>query len=113
MHPAVEACCVTGANLGQPIGLLMLSEDAARKRHDPTGRVELERSLGDLLKAVNATLDPHEQMDCLVVMSEAWTVDNDLITPTMKVKRNRIEDAFASHFKHWVRIGTDIVWHEQ
>jgi long-chain acyl-CoA synthetase len=65
------------------------------------------------LKAVNATLDPHEQMDCLVVMSEAWTVDNDLITPTMKVKRNRIEDAFASHFKDWVCMGTEIVWHEK
>jgi long-chain acyl-CoA synthetase len=113
MHPAVEACCVTGANLGQPIGLLMLSEEAARKRHDPAGRVELERSLGDLLKTVNATLDPHEQMDCLVVMTEAWTVDNDLITPTLKVKRNRIEDAFASHFEHWVRMGKDVVWHEK
>jgi long-chain acyl-CoA synthetase len=113
MHPAVEACCVTGANLGQPIGLLMLSEEASRKRHDPAGRAELERSLGDLLKTVNATLDPHEQMDCLVVMTEAWTVDNDLITPTLKVKRNRIEDAFASHFEHWVRMGKDVVWHEK
>jgi hypothetical protein len=31
----------------------------------------------------------------------------------MKVKRNRIEDAFASHFKDWVCMGTEIVWHEK
>ncbi len=35
MHAAVEACCVTGANLGQPIGLLMLNEDAVRNCRTP------------------------------------------------------------------------------
>jgi long-chain acyl-CoA synthetase len=111
MHAAVEACCVTGANLGQPIGLLMLNEDAVRKVDDPAGRVELETSLAEHLKAINQTLDPHEQMDCLVLMTEAWTVDNDLITPTLKVKRNRIEDAFAANFERWARMGKEVVWH--
>ena len=113
MHDAVEACCVTGANLGQPIGLLMLSEDAVRKANDPSGRTELETSLAEHLKAINQSLDPHEQMDCLVLMTEAWTVDNDLITPTLKVKRNRIEDAFSRNFERWARMGKDIVWHEK
>ena len=113
MHGAVEACCVTGANLGQPIGLLMLNEDAVRKLQDPAGRAELEASLADLLQATNRTLDPHEQMACLVAMTEAWTVDNELITPTLKVKRNRIEDLFAADFERWARMGREIVWHEQ
>ena len=113
MHAAVEACCVTGANLGQPIGLLMLNEDAVRKVDDPSGRIELETSLAEHLKAINQALDPHEQMDCLVLMTEAWTVDNDLITPTLKVKRNRIEDAFSSNFERWARMGKEVVWHEK
>jgi long-chain acyl-CoA synthetase len=113
MHAAVEACCVTGANLGQPIALLMLNEDAVRKVGDPTGRVELETSLAEHLKAINQTLDPHEQMDCLVLMTEAWTVDNDLITPTLKVKRNRVDDAFSSNFERWARMGKEVVWHEK
>ncbi len=113
MHGAVEACCVTGANLGQPIGLLMLNEDAVSKLQDPAGRAELEASLADLLRATNRTLDPHEQMACLVAMTAAWTVDNELITPTLKVKRNRIEDMFAADFERWARMGREIVWHEQ
>ncbi len=113
MHGAVEACCVTGANLGQPIGLLMLNDDAVSKLQDPTGRAELEASLADLLRATNRTLDPHEQMACLVAMTEAWTVDNELITPTLKVKRNRIEDMFAADFERWARMGREIVWHEK
>ena len=92
MHGAIEACCVTGANLGQPLALAMLNPDAIRQSADPAGRSQLEASLMAHVKAINETLDPHEQLDCLVVTAEAWTVDNDLITPTFKVKRNRIED---------------------
>ncbi|MFP5397846.1 MAG: AMP-binding protein [Gammaproteobacteria bacterium] len=111
MHAAVEACCVTGANLGQPLGLVMLSAEAAQQAATPAGKAELEASLAEHLKAVNATLDPHEQMDCIVVMTEAWTVDNDLITPTFKVKRNRIEDAFAAQYVRWESSGKPVIWH--
>jgi len=112
MHTAVEACCVTGANLGQPIGLMMLNDEAAKRIADPTARSELETSLAEHLKAINATLDRHEQLDCLVVMTDAWTVDNDLITPTLKVKRNRIEDLFAKNYELWSGMGKAVVWHQ-
>ena len=112
MHSAVEACCVTGANLGQPLALLMLNMEAAKKAADPAGRSELEASLTQHLVGVNEALDPHEQLDCLVVMTEAWTVDNDLITPTFKVKRNRIEDLFARNYDSWVGMRKKVVWHK-
>jgi long-chain acyl-CoA synthetase len=110
MHEAVEACCVTGANLGQPLALAMLNPESAKKAATPEGRAELEASLAAHLKHVNDTLDPHEQLDCLVVTAQAWTVDNDLITPTFKVKRNRIEDLFAKNYERWVGMRKPVVW---
>jgi long-chain acyl-CoA synthetase len=110
MHGAVEACCVTGANLGQPLALLMLNIDAAKQAATPEGRADLEASLTEHVKSINAALDPHEQLDCVVVMTEAWTVDNDLITPTFKVKRNRIEDLFARNYDQWVGMRKTVVW---
>ena len=109
MHSAVEACCVTGANLGQPLALLMLNEEATRIASG-AGKAELEASLVEHLKHVNETLDPHEQLECLVITTEAWTVDNDLITPTFKVKRNRIEDMFAQNYDRWVGQRKPVVW---
>ena len=35
-------------------------------------------------------------------MTDAWTVDNDFITPTFKVKRNRIEEVYAPRLADWV-----------
>ncbi len=110
MHAAVEACCVTGANLGQPLALLMLNPDACKQAATAEGRAALEASMAEHLKTVNATLDPHEQLDTLVLSTEAWTVDNDLITPTFKVKRNRIEDRFAAQYEHWVGSRKSVVW---
>ena len=112
MHGAIEACCVTGANLGQPLGLAMLNAEAVKRAASAEGRAELEASLAAHLDAVNAELDPHEQLDCLVLMREPWSVDNDLITPTFKVKRNRIEDLFATHYEAWVGQRRKVVWFE-
>jgi long-chain acyl-CoA synthetase len=110
MHTAVEACCVTGANLGQPLALLMLNVEAAKKAADAGGRGELEGSLIEHLRAINETLDPHEQLECLVITAEAWTVENDLITPTFKVKRNKIEDRFAAKYDQWIGSRKKVVW---
>jgi len=111
MHNAIEACCVTGANLGQPLALAMLNIDAAKKAGTAEGKAELEATLTAHIKAINETLDPHEQLDCLVVTAEAWTVDNDLITPTFKVKRNRIEDLFAKNYDAWVGMRKKVIWY--
>lgn len=110
MHEAVEACVVTGANLGQPLGICMLSPEASAKARNADERAALERSLAEHRAAINATLDPHEQMQCLVVVSTPWTVDNDMITPTFKVKRNRIEDVYARHYEKWEVTGKPVIW---
>ncbi len=110
MNGAVEACIVTGANLAQPLGLVMLNAEAAKRAEDSGGRAAMDVSLAAHLDAINARLDPHEQLDCLVVVKEPWTVDNGLITPTFKVKRNRIEEVYGPMFERWTNAHQRVVW---
>ncbi len=112
MHPVVEACVVTGANLGQPLGIVMLTPESAARAADAAGRAEIEASLEEHLKAVNATLDPHEQLDCVVAVTTAWTVDNDIVTPTLKVKRNRIEEVYGPLYERWVTERRAVIWYQ-
>ena len=93
-NPAVEACCVVGANYPQPFALLMLNEDAVAKSRDAAGRAALEDAMANHLMTVNHGLDPHEQLEVLILMTEPWTVENGLITPTFKVKRNVLETRY-------------------
>ena len=110
MHNAVEACCVTGANLGQPLAVLMLNEGAVAKSKTAEGRTALETGLAAHLETVNSSLDPHEQLDCVVLVTEPWSVDNGFITPTFKVKRNRVEEVYASSYERWVGAHQKVVW---
>ena len=112
MNGAVEACVVTGANLGQPLGIVMLNAEAAQRATDTTQRQAMEVSLSAHLDAINARLDPHEQLDCLVVVSKPWTVENGFITPTFKVKRNRIEEVYGSLYEGWSSAHKPVVWHQ-
>ncbi len=112
MHEAIEACVVTGANLGQPLGIVMLSAEYLGRATDASARAELEQSLAQHLKTINATLDPHERLQCLVVAATPWTVENDVITPTFKVKRNRIEELYARNYERWESSGKKVIWQD-
>ncbi|MEP6738743.1 MAG: AMP-binding protein [Caldimonas sp.] len=112
MNGAVEACVVVGANLSQPLGIVMLNAEAAKLSAEPAGRAALEASLAAHLAHVNETLDPHERLDCLVVVAEPWSVENGFITPTFKVKRNRIEEVYGPLFESWIGAHRPVVWQD-
>ena len=112
MNALVEACAVTGANLGQPLGIVMLNLDGITKAKSAEGRKEIETSLSEHLATINTKLDPHEQLDCVVVVTEPWSVDNGFITPTFKVKRNRIEEVYGANYEKWVGSRKKVIWQQ-
>ena len=100
-HPDIEMVCVSGANYPQPHCLVMLSEEAQRKTADEAFRKELETSFASLLKDVNQAVDPHEQLKFIAVVKDEWNIENDFLTPTMKLKRNVVEDAYKRDLDSW------------
>ena len=54
-----------------------------------------------MIELLNNQLDQHEKVKKVVVISEEWTVDNNLLTPTMKIKRNYIESLYCEDYNKW------------
>jgi hypothetical protein len=48
------------------------------------------------LKTVNAQFDPHERLDFVAIVPEQWTVESGFVTPTLKIKRNVVEQHYAA-----------------
>jgi long-subunit acyl-CoA synthetase (AMP-forming) len=111
-HPAVEACCVTGANRPQPFGLLMLGPQALDSGGKGADRADLAQSLAEHLASVNAELDPHEQLQFVVVVSDEWDVENDFLTPTLKIKRDVIDAAYGPQVDGWYSARRPVVWQD-
>lgn len=93
-NPVIEQICVVGNGLGQPIALLNLAESAAQESN-------LKTDLEALLADTNKQLEAHERLTCLVLVAEQWDIDNGFMTPTLKIKRNIIDEFYGDKFEAW------------
>ena len=109
-HDAIEMVCVSGANQTQPHALVMLAEESRPKMADEAFRKEIEESFKKLIADVNKTVDPHEQLAFITVMSDEWSIENSFLTPTMKLKRNVVEDAYQEQVESWYAQRQPVIW---
>ncbi|MBO3274076.1 AMP-binding protein [Pseudomonas schmalbachii] len=101
-HNLVEAACVVGVGMPQPIALLNVSADTRQALTCGERKDAVMTELEILLDEVNARFEAHEQLDCLVVMQEPWSIDNGLLTPTLKIRRSVIEERYHQRGEAWV-----------
>ncbi len=109
-HPKIECVCVGGANQPATFALVLLAEEARKAVADEGARKSTADELSHLLDQTNAALDPHEQMEFAVVVREPWTIDNGMLTPTMKIKRNVIEKKYEPQLARWYDAGQKVIW---
>jgi long-subunit acyl-CoA synthetase (AMP-forming) len=109
-HPLIEMSMVSG--LGQPAAyaMVVLGEDVRPKQKDPAFRKEVEAQLTQLLTDVNAELVNHEKLQMIVIAREPWTIENGFLTPTMKIRRARIEDNVSVKVEEWYSGKGKVLW---
>lgn len=111
-HPKVEVVCVAGANQPQPCALVTLSEEAQAEVDRGGDKTEIENGIAEELDAVNAKVEDHEKLAFAVVVKEPWTMENGMLTPTMKIKRNVIEDHYKDKLPKWYDQKKKVIWEE-
>ena len=92
----IDQVCVVGTGIPQPIGLVVLSQSGKEKE-----QTDLIESLDQTIKVLNSTLENVAKIQKIVIMREDWTIDNGLLTPTLKTKRNRVEKIHKDMYKKW------------
>ena len=109
-HPKVEAVCVGGANETATFAQIMLSEEAQKELQSEADKRELEQEISELLDEVNTTLDHHERMKFAVIVKDQWGIENGFLTPTMKIKRNVIEEHYQPRVADWFAAKKKVIW---
>jgi len=89
-NPLIEQVCVMGAGLRAPVAVVV---PTAAAREMP--REDVDSSLEATLHAVNDMLESHERLSTLYIVDDPWTIENELLTPTMKIKRDKLEARYA------------------
>ena len=101
----VEQVCVVGMGVPQPMVLVVLSAKGKAKSKE-----EITQSLSQTISEINPDLEAYETIEKAVVLKSDWTVENGLVTPTLKVKRNEVEKIHLPTYPKWFSTPGRVVW---
>lgn len=101
----IEQVCVVGLSLPQPIALIVLNESAKSKTKE-----DIENGIKETLSTINTGLDSFEKMEKAVIVKESWTIENNLMTPSLKVKRGDVEKKYQARYQEWFDAKGILVW---
>jgi long-chain acyl-CoA synthetase len=109
-HPLIETSLVSGVGQPSAYAMVVLSEELRPKQSDAAFRADVETQLAQLLKDVNSELADYEKLQMIVIAREPWTIENGCLTPTMKIKRTRIESEVGTRVDGWYAGRSKVQW---
>ena len=105
VNPIFEQVCVAGAGLPQPIVLIVLSDIGKNME-----RQALIESIDTTVKRVNPSFKNYEAIKQAIVVKGGWTVENNMLTPTMKIKRNVVESNYKAKMDVWSELNESVIF---
>ena len=104
-NPYIEQVCLVGMGIPQPIALIITTQEAKK-----LSREEVNASLIATIDELNQDLENYEKIEKAVIMKEEWSIDNGLLTPTLKVKRNQVEKIHMPMYKSWFEMTERVIY---
>ncbi|CAH1540295.1 Long-chain-fatty-acid--CoA ligase [Vibrio owensii] len=104
-YSRVEMMCLIGLGLPGPI-LLVVPHDFPnfdKERYARTTRKVVAR--------MNEELESHEQIKGVLMIQDPWSIENGILTPTLKIKRHVLEQKYHEIGHNWPK-GELVVWEE-
>ncbi|KQB09590.1 AMP-binding protein [Vibrio metoecus] len=104
-YSRVEMMCLIGSGLPAPILLVIPHQfpDFDRARY--------ERTVQKVITRMNRELESHEQIKGVLMIKDPWSIDNGILTPTLKIKRHVLEKKYHDVGQDWPK-GQLVVWEE-
>ena len=73
-------------------------------------KAAITQNLTDQLAEVNKSLHGHEVISTIVITEEGWTPDNELLTPTLKIRRGKIDEKYMESYASWHEDDAKVIW---
>jgi long-chain acyl-CoA synthetase len=101
----LEQVCVVGLAMPQPIALAVLSDIGKSAE-----KSEVESSINETLREVNGALSNYEKVQAVVLTREPWTVENGVMTPTLKIRRDALNRKYQEKYEQWAQSTQTVIW---
>lgn len=108
----IELSCVFGSGYPQPCAVVQLGEDLRPKMKDKAFRDEVTAAFTKLRDDINKEVPVYERIEFIAVAKDEWLIENGFLTPTMKIKRSVLEDAYGPQLDAWYGAKQPVIWEE-
>ena len=71
---------------------------------------EIKSSFEDLIVSINDQLEHHEKIKKIVILKDTWSIENNILTPTLKIKRNIVDEKYKEFYEKWFNSTNQIVF---
>lgn len=101
----IEQVCVAGLGIPQPVALVCLSEIGLKENKE-----KVTENLQSEISRINKELHNHERISTIIVANEPWSPENKLLTPTLKIRRGAINEAYGEKLGSWHEAADKVIW---
>ena len=89
-NPFTEQICLLGRGYSKTVMVCVLSGLAQQEE-----RETVEASLRQQALAANSEVDKHARIGAVLIATDPWTIENGMLTPTMKIRREQVEQKYG------------------
>jgi long-chain acyl-CoA synthetase len=87
---AVEQLCLLGRGYSKTVMICVLAAEAVAEKPNV-----VEAQLREQVQEVNEGVEHHAKIGAVIVSDRPWTIDNGILTPTLKIRRDEVETLFG------------------
>jgi long-chain acyl-CoA synthetase len=88
-EPEIDQCMVYGDKKNYLVALIVPSKDFLKEKE----------KINNVIEKVNKKLTLLEKIKKIQLIDENFSIENGLMTPTMKVKRKKVTEKYKSHLE--------------
>ncbi|MDV7104711.1 AMP-binding protein [Vibrio sp. TH_r3] len=104
-YSRIEMMCLVG--LGMPAPILL----AVPHQFPNFDKQRYQKRLERVISTINQELESHEKIKGVLMIKEPWSIENTILTPTLKIKRHVLEKKYHDIGVNWPK-DKIVVWEE-
>ena len=97
-NPHSEQQCLLGRGYSKTVMITVLNEPARQLPKE-----EIEAAAVATVESINAQIEKHARIGAVIFSQKPWTIENEILTPTMKIRREQIENKFGEKAERLAR----------
>ena len=107
----VEQQCLLGRGFSKTVMVAVLTEGARSEARDV-----VEAAIRETVAQINDSVEKHARIGAVILSHDPWSIENEVLTPTLKIRRDKIDERFEEEAQRLAREAAErgevlVAWH--